>query len=376
MLSKTYEWLKVVNSKPDDEVVRKRKLACQDLINKIDGAEGINLLVECSAGAVDGFGTMFTKDSEAVSAITSSIIDHQPAFPSDLSKNALELRVCAMIALGEIMTREASAGEAPGDDAVLSSLLLISGAGLRPKVQERHLKTALDELTKAARVTAGRAAAAQRRREDLNFKPLIEVTDSAVTDVDEAATVLKELGPALQKLFEQVEEQAAMDREEIQILSWLYNNYADTVCEPISDLDPFEAAVCCGIEVAGMVRMPPIEGIRQMVADAAVRNRKSKELGKLTLTEVIGKLSRESQDALLPAIAGVRKLVERFAPLFPITWIALRIGESGSQTGWEEEFQKKAGFPATESYAPEVIARQVFNERVARRECASYEGIR
>lgn len=370
MLSKTYEWLRIVYAKPDDEVVRKRQLACRDLIKGIDDAEDTNLLIECVAGVINGFESGFTKDSEAVSTIISSIIEHQPAFTSDLSDNALELRVCAMIALGEIISREVKESKEASDDAVLASLLLISGFGLRPKVQERHLKVALDELIKSARTTAGRAAVAKRQRADLDFEPLAEVT--AGTDT---ASLLKSLRPVLKELFEQLEQQAAMDREELQVLSWLYNNYAETAGKSISDLDPFEAAMCCGIEVADMARIPPIEGIRQMIADAAVRNRKKQDLKKITLVEIIEQLSHESKNALVSVDAGVRKLVQRFAPLFPISWISLRINDSGSPTGWEEEFQNKAGFSTTESYAPEDIARQVFNERVAQRECARYEEV-
>jgi GTPase-associated system-like protein len=365
MLNKTYDWLRIVYAKPDDEVVRKRQLACKDLVKRIDEAEDVNLLIQCVAGIINGFESGFTKDSEAVSTIISCIIDHQPAFTSDLSNNALELRACAMIALGEIITREVEKSEEPSDDAVLASLLLLSGAGLRPKVQERYLKITLDELIKFARTAAGQAAVAKRQRTDLDFEALGEVAAGADT-----TSLLKSLRPVLKELFKQLEQQAAVDREELQVLSWLHNNYAETVGKSIADLDPFEAAMCCGIEVADMVRIPPIEGIRQMVADAVVRNRKKPDLKKITLVEVIEQLSRESQGALLSVDANVRKLVQRFAPLFPMSWICLRIGDSGSPTGWEEEFQNKAGFPATENYAPEVIARQVFNERVAQRECA------
>jgi hypothetical protein len=112
-----------------------------------------------------------------------------------------------------------------------------------------------------------------------------------------------------------------------------------------------------------------------MVADAVVRNRKKQDLKRITLVNVIEKLSRESKDALLSVDSDTRKLVQRFASLFPISWICLRISESGSTTGWEEEFQNKAGFSTTETYGPEVIARQVFNERVAQRECARYEEV-
>lgn len=364
MLNKTYEWLRIAYAHPTDEVVRKRQLACTDLLGKLEEAEDITPLAECVAGVINGFDNGSTKGSEAVETIISCIRDHQPAFASDLSDNALELRACAMITLGELITRN---DEEPSDIAVLTSLLLISSTGLRPTVQERHLKIALDELLKSARSAATRAAVLRRERVELDFEALNEVTAGGDT-----ASLLKSLRPALKQLLKQLDQQAAADREELQVLSWLYNNYAETVGKPIAGLDPFEAALCCGLEIADLVSVPPLEGARQMVADAASKNRKRTGLKKITLAEVMGKLSHESKQGILPIDRIVRKLAQRYASLFPISWVCLRINDSGSPTGWEEEFRNKVGFAATESYSPEEIAGQVFSERIAQRKCEEF----
>lgn len=359
MLSKTYEWLRIADANPTDEVVLKRQLACTDLLKKMVEAESINLLVECATGVINGFDSGFTQDSSAVEIIISCIRDHQPAFASDLSDNSLELRACAMITLGELVTRNDKDSSNLG---VLASLLLISGAGIRPTVQERYLKIALDELLDTARAASVQAAVLKRKRVALDFKALDQITAG-----EDTALPLKSLRLALKKLLKQLDQQAAVDREELQVLSWLYNSYAETVSKPVAGLDPFEAALCCGLEIADLITIPPLEGVGQIVADAVSKNRKKADLKKISLSDVVGKFSQESNQAMLPADADVRNLVQQYASLFPVSWICLRVNDSGSPTGWEEEFRTKVGFQATKSFTPEEVARQIFNERVAQR---------
>src|SRR5688572_32290961 len=104
MLKRTFEWYRVVNPNPPEETVRVRKLAVETLIKKIDDSEDYSLLIGCATGIVSGFESGF-KNGDTISAILNSIKEHQHAFPSDLKDNALELRVCASIAVGEIITR-------------------------------------------------------------------------------------------------------------------------------------------------------------------------------------------------------------------------------------------------------------------------------
>ena len=358
MLKKMFDFYRIVDPQPDDEVISKRKAAVEDLIRKLDDSTDKELLVASTAGAIIGF----AKESKAVETIVSCITEHQPAFPSDLSENALEIRTCALVALGEIITRDSERGAELSGDGLLVSALLLSGTGLRPKVQERYLEMALDELRRAA-VTATTALAASRRtRPDISLGRLEQI--EAETDGVALCGLVR---PVLQDLFRELSQQAALDREELKVLSWLYNNYAETLKKPLSALTPFEAALCCGTELADLVKLPPLNGMRQMVLDALVRNQGRENLKELSLSEASTQWTHNAMGTLVPREPTGLTLAKQSPPLVPLSWLCSRLLESGTVSGWQEEFRLKTDLTSTESYSPETIALQAFSERIAQR---------
>ncbi len=358
MLKKTFEWCRIFTARPDDELVSKRQLATKDLIEHLDDSSNENLLFACTEGVIRGF----TYNSEAVKTILTCIRNHQPAFPADLSENALELRVCAMLALGEIVTRPINDDADVRESATLFSALLISGLGLRPKIQEKFLSITLDELYNSALSVANQIARSDRQRIELDMSEFPAVSSGADPD-----KLWKELRPVLRSFFANLQEQAAQDREELQVLWWLYNNFSEIEKKPLSTLRPFEAALCCGVELGDLVRIPSLEGVRQMVKDAVTKNRNKKGLQKASLSNLIGQWTSTEKHYLVPKETESLNIVNQFPSLLPLTWICSRLINSGTTTGWEEEFEIKTGFSATENFDCETISVQVFNERIAQR---------
>ena len=200
MLKRTFEWCRIFTAQPNDELVSKRQLASQSLIEHLDDSSNKDLLFACPEGCIKGF----TQNSEAVKTIVACIKTHQPAFPADLSENAIELQVCAMLALGEIVIRPINNDSNKRKSAILTSALLISGIGLRPKLQEKYLQIALNELYDAALSATNQAALNDRQRVALNLGNLLAIS----VDVEQD-NLWKELRPLLIVFFTQIEEQAA-----------------------------------------------------------------------------------------------------------------------------------------------------------------------
>src|SRR6266446_2070529 len=144
MLSRTFEWYRIVNPRPSSQTIDNRKAAAQDIVKAIDEAEDWHLLLGCAAGVVAGFEKRFAQDSPVVQCLVGAIREHESAFPQDLSENALALRACAAIALGEIVVRHGD--QAPPDDAVQIASVLRSGLGVRPAQKGKYLRQLLDEL--------------------------------------------------------------------------------------------------------------------------------------------------------------------------------------------------------------------------------------
>ena len=143
MLSRTFEWYRVVNLQPTSEIIDNRKAAALDIVTAIDDAEDWGLALQCASGAVAGFEAGFTQDSHVVESLVGAIRTHDSSFPEDLTENALELRVCAALALGEILARN---GHEETTDRVVISSVLQSGFGVRPTPAGKYLKHLVSEL--------------------------------------------------------------------------------------------------------------------------------------------------------------------------------------------------------------------------------------
>ena len=148
MLSRSFEWYRIVNVQPTSQTIDNRAASARDLIKTLDDAKDWSLTLDCAAGIVAGFNGNFSQESLVVQGLVGAIRSHDSAFPQDLSENALELRACAAVALGEILVRNGE--KAPAQDALLIASVLRSGLGAGPPKKSRHLKQMLDELNGAA----------------------------------------------------------------------------------------------------------------------------------------------------------------------------------------------------------------------------------
>src|SRR5262249_23945068 len=134
------------------ETIEARKAAACDILNAIDlnaidQTKDWDLALDCVVGAVVGFETAFTQDSRVVESLVNAIRDHDSAFPADLCENALELRVIAALAIGEMLVR---GGESPPKrDSILIGAVLQSGFGIRPYPDGKYLRQMIDELHSA-----------------------------------------------------------------------------------------------------------------------------------------------------------------------------------------------------------------------------------
>jgi hypothetical protein len=280
----------------------------------------------------------------------------------DLSENALEYRVCCAIALGEILTRDEAEGGIPQEDAQLAGSLFVSAMGMRSKVTMRYLQIVLQDLEDVAFSALERTAAARRQRRGLNLQGLDKLEVPG-----DIPTFWQNLLPQLKACIENLEQNAAMDREELDVLWWLHNGFSETVDQPLVALAPGVAALCCGAEVANQVITPPLETVRQMVLHASEKGREKSELSELPLEQMVGQWEDRIWNLLAPTDSDLRQVAQDFPALFPLSWLCLRLRDSQGTSGWNQEFTLKTGLDPTQSYRPGRIAFQAFNERVAQR---------
>ena len=82
------------------------------------------MLLGYVVGLVGGFSDHFRQDSAVIQSLINAIRTHESAFPEDLSENALELRACAAIVVGEILGHESDSTPDAGRNARCERLAL------------------------------------------------------------------------------------------------------------------------------------------------------------------------------------------------------------------------------------------------------------
>jgi hypothetical protein len=371
----------MVTPEPDNELVQSRTPAATDLVQKITDSKTYDLLLAATTAAANGLDG-FKQDSELVQTVVGCIREHQPAFPEDLTENALDLRACCAVAVGEILSRDVATDSRPDTDAQLVASLMVPGTELRPRTNERYLQLVLDELHDAAIATLQRGATVKRQRVVLSLKklesfkvPPLADQASAITGAifdERLAAFWKGLFPLLRDSFSRIQQQASADREELEILWWLYDGFSANRGEGLRTLKPAIAAAYCGVEMADRATVPVLSSIREMVVQATTKHRPSTEIEPKTLEELIGDWDAQVSALIVPQNATVRDLVRNYPSLLPLSWLCWRLNETNHSPGWNADFEARSSVRLSGLYAPADLAVQVFNERAAQK---FYEGL-
>lgn len=361
MLIRAFEWYRLVNVQPTSQTIDNRAAAARNIMSAIDEAEDWHLALGCAVGVVAGFEGNFTQDSPVVQSLIRAIRAHESAFPQDLSENALELRVCAAVALGEIMVRNGD--QAPDTSALLIASVLRSGLGARPSPSSRHLKQMLDELDgAAAKVLVSGAFSRRRRLVALaeGFEKLQELTPT------ELPAAWKSLVPALTAAMRESAQHSEIDREELNVLWWMFSGVSSTTGRLIAKMPSGAAVLCCGAELGDQCLVPPTLGLEAMVQRAYETGRKPSEMTDRNIEELAADWDPELPNVLVPN-EDARRLAQTYPSLFPLSWLCDRLLASKGPTGWTVEFERLTDIPTNHTLLPANWAIQAFRERVAHR---------
>lgn len=359
MIAKIYEWLRAADLQPDDQMVTARTKSVQDLETKIRESNDYGLLLGILTASVGGFERL-GEQSPVFATLLESVRTQSPAFPSSITENSLHLRIICCLALGELLN---SADDETSDwEELLSASLLVSGLRLKPKEAGRHLNVIFEELSKVARANLQKQAVALRERVDLDWKDF----DALEKSTDDAS-FNDNLLPAVKGLLQGLQKQQESDREELEVMWWLYNGYSEHLGQHFKSLRPHLAAAAIGSELADRISPPATTGLTELVIQATVRDRAPAQLKAKPIAKVVVDLGNSGRRLLLPSTEQVRKLVQSRAVLFPLSWLCVRLEESQGVGGWEAELQSRTGLASDHEMTPADLAAQVFAERQAQR---------
>jgi hypothetical protein len=360
MLNKAFEWCRIINIQPTKETVDNRIAASRDILKVLDDAGSRDLVLACTVGVVAGFEMNFSETSPIVKTIVDAVVAHDSAFPRDIGENALELRACAGIVLGEMLAREGAGGF--DKTALWVASALRSGFGMRPSPGAKYLKQLVEDLeTAATRVLSTRART--ERQPIYRVEELYKALDLVPADL---STMSESVMKPLKSALKQIERRSAIDQEELNILWWMFAGPTTPAGQPIAQLPVGVAVLSCGAHLGSTGLLPALPSHEAMVRRAYEAGRGPHDLTDRSLEQVVGDWTEPILNALVPD-EDARALARDYPALFPLSWLCTRILASRGAASWANEFERLTGLPAQNAHPPANWAVQVFHERIAQR---------
>ena len=343
MLNRLSDFYRIVNPEPSDALITQRREAIVSFLEQLSKRE---LQYACVDIAAFGLGpSPSTAQAEAAKAIIAAIQVPQPSFSSDIGANVLDVRVFAGVALGEYLLAQT-------ETEAITAALVISALGTRVPPQERYLAEFVLALQQVAQGSIEAAGRAGRERPELDMDAF------QGTDVP---TITRSINDVLNKFKDAVDKNLRADREELQVLWWVFGGYSTRLGEQFESLDLPQRILASATELADLVIVPPMKASNQFL-NAVLREDRP-----LTLRHLIEPLTSVVLESVAGRRAQMSVVLSGNPALLPLSWLCCRRLESGMVTGWEGEFEQKTHISVSDERSASSWARQVFNECVVAR---------
>ncbi len=325
MISKTFEWYRIVSATPSTQAVEARTKAATELFNSLPKQDGTAVLALAQGVARNFDGSQ--SEEPTIEWLLRTLKLHDPAVSENLSENGLELRCIAAITLGELLLRSK---EQPQPNAIVA----------------------------AAAFNVIEVSANARRKPIV----IVELQDKelAITDVPTAKTAILGMHTQISGL----KQNAAMDREEINLFWFIASGFSRTKNKPFAGLPLSVAAVHAALEVQHFVLIPPASNCFEILAALVENKRDAEELKPLPLKDFLAVWGSDEFGAIAAANSPDADLASRFPAVFPVTWIANRMRETQSLPK-EAEFNTLTSLRLGADLSATELSRQLLCEKVS-----------
>jgi hypothetical protein len=349
MLGQIADHSRIVSPTPTDGYVKQRREAAEKLV--ADDALSIEILEALVEFAVFGVPSKRgERQVGAANALIMTIQEFQPSFAADVDANQLDLRLVAAVVVGERLRSDPT-----GAINVYLASLIISALLLQPLPQETYVARLVQELVKVAKAALDESSEKLRERRPWPKKKDIEITGG------DHNLVAKSAKTAFESLLDAVASNAKADREELDVLWWVFGGRSARTEVRFDSMPDGERAFLAAIELSERMLMPPIPTAQHLLGSLIANETQ------LTISKLVEQLQKGTLAALVQDKRGVESVLDAHAALLPLSWLATRLLESDLSPGWQHEFEKKTKLRAD---APATLGdwgRQVFAECVAHR---------
>ncbi len=362
------DWYRVASIEPSAELLEKRWQAIERVVSSLALRQVLGL-----ARLFNGLGIT---DAQFVEQYRLAFKEFDSTFA--MRENDLELRVLA----GATIVCILETAEGPLGDAAALATVSSDYRGLRPRWQ-------LSELTQRARTYLSQRSIKLRTGltaesvtpPKVGIKKLMEALEAAVqtnqaTQVGNAvkgvlealAGGLKDLGTSAAEVTRKQAEALRVQREEANILWWLFAEYSRDLERPMKDLPLPAVCVVAAKELSDLTEVVPGPVAAIGVLDKTLRTAEPGLRESTTLQEAVNSATRDWRTAWASKAEAVR--LDNLCPVI----LAIRKSlETDGPEDWLPAFAKTSGIDVRGAIKPLELAFQAYEESLLARLAASSE---
>ena len=302
--------VRIFDPDPADDFVAKREAAIRDLRSRFLKKPNVAGLMRLVSEVSVVFGDSPKSPASITENIEAAIKKQSVSFVRD--GRDLEMCVCAATALVAVIesgTRARSSFNIPDVLAVA----MWSGASFLPPCTEPKLEEFRSQAIDIARSRILKAGLEKRVRKQI--QDFGRFGDDNFTH--------KAFEQATKPTVHALTDNAALDREEIDVLWWVLAGTSEILKRPLSSLSPECRAVATGIELGALMRRLPSQSHRNLSM------RGIDEGNPLPLTKLLDGLGDDRSP--IAATFANESLIDHAPSVFPLLW-AIRTGD-GTMNG-------------------------------------------
>jgi hypothetical protein len=243
--------IRIFDQRPADELVPKRTAAIKDLAGKLTAPKDVEGLIKMASSLVAAAKFDKKLPEDIATEATASVKKHAPAFVRE--GRDLELSTIALLSVLVALDGGTKQGQLERLDFIAVAVWL--GLSFQQPVKESRAEALRSEVLNAVSdyVVAGAKNARERG------KP----TFGAALKPDN--TNLSEVINGLKSAITRLNQNAVVDREEIDFLWWSVTLWSSALEAPYSDANPYSSAIAFGLDGGSRLRRMPQDVHKQLV---------------------------------------------------------------------------------------------------------------
>lgn len=254
-MANTATVIRIFNANPSDDFVEKRNAAIKELSDKLKKRCNFNEILQTADDLVAAMSAKASMPENLAAQVVAALQKQSPSFVRE-GEN-MQMLVCAFAAAHSAL--EGAQPSAAAYSALdLLAVALWLGLSFQPARSEARLEALRFDLLELTRGLISRSALSGRKRQP--------VPDFSVTLGEEELTGFSEkFNAGTLRAIDALRTNAALDREELDLLWWVLENWSTLLERDFGKADAPSAALAAGIEAGKLLRRLPAEAHKHIV---------------------------------------------------------------------------------------------------------------